>query len=64
VSRNTSQQQVVAYRQVHCDSPLRLRGLTQRAIAMHLAEEGIVNPKTGKSFSLGTVNSDIAALEE
>jgi hypothetical protein len=63
VSLNTSGQQEIEYRMERV-AALRVRGLTQRAIVMHLAEEGIANPKTGKSYSLGTVNSDIAALEE
>lgn len=42
---------------------LSLRGLSQREIVAALKNQRIVNPKTGESYSLGTVNSDLQALE-
>ena len=42
---------------------LRLRGATQREIVNTLAANGMANPKTGKAYSLGTVNSDLQYLE-
>ena len=43
---------------------LRHPGLTQREICDKLAEQGFVNPDTYKPYSLGTINSDVQALEE
>lgn len=43
---------------------LRLRGLTQREIEEQLKTARKVNPKTGKPWSLGTINGDLAALSE
>lgn len=42
---------------------LALRGLTQREIVEVLEKERIVNPDTGKPFSLGTINDDLQQLE-
>jgi len=43
---------------------LCLRGLTQREIVVALANQGFINPQTGQPYSLGTINSDVQALEE
>ena len=47
---------------------LRLRGMTQREIRCDLAREpedgGLRNPKTGKPYSLGTVNNDCRHLDK
>jgi len=43
---------------------LNLRGLTQREIVRALEKQRIVNPVTGKPWSLATVNSDLQELEE
>jgi hypothetical protein len=42
---------------------LDLRGLTQREIVKALEKQRIINPNTGKSWSLATVNSDLKELE-
>lgn len=42
---------------------LRLRHLTQREIVDALAKQGFRNPNTEKPYELGTVNSDLKALE-
>jgi hypothetical protein len=42
---------------------LLLRGLTQREIVQTLDNQGIRNRETGKPYSLGTINNDVAALE-
>lgn len=43
---------------------MRLRGFTQREIQMGLEELKLLNPDTGQPWSLGTVNSDIKAIEK
>ena len=42
---------------------LRLRKLSLREIEKKLAEEGVVNPNTGKPWGLGTIARDMEALE-
>lgn len=46
---------------------LRLRGMSQREIQEVLSlppdQEGLRNPRTGKPFSLGTINGDCQAIE-
>jgi hypothetical protein len=41
---------------------MTLRGLTQREIVQALPGFGVLNPGTGKPYSLGTVNSDLQHL--
>lgn len=60
---NNSNREAIAYRR-HQVAMLRLRGLTQREIVDMLAREGAVNPETSEPYSLGTINSDIQALEK
>lgn len=42
---------------------LTLRGLSQREILQVFQQQRIVNPQSGKPWSLGTINGDIQALE-
>jgi len=62
MSLNTSQTEIIARRRQRV-AELRLRGFTQREIVEHLTVERIVNSKTGKPFSLGTINADLQALD-
>ncbi len=43
---------------------LRLKGNTQREICIKLAEEGIVNPETDEPWTVGTICTDLKALEK
>jgi hypothetical protein len=45
-------------------SRLALRGMTQREIRLQLVKRKLTNPKTGEAWSLGTINTDIKALEK
>jgi hypothetical protein len=58
---NNSQKAIVDRRRLAV-AQLRLRGATQREIEEQLFAQGIVNPKTKKPWSLGTINADLAAL--
>lgn len=60
---NSSKQTSILHRR-EVVARLRLRGLTQREIAMKLILEGVVNSATGDPFSIGTVNGDVKALEK
>lgn len=61
---NTSKNTVIARRREEV-AALRLRGLTQRQIQEKLAENiETRNPKGNKAWSLGTINKDIAVLED
>ena len=59
---NTSNKEIIAYRRQRV-AEMRLLRIPQRQIVKALADEGLVNPLTGKPFSLGTVNTDIEALQ-
>jgi hypothetical protein len=61
--RKFSSQALKAARQQKV-SQLTLRGLTQREIVVALEKQRIVNPVTGKPWSLGTINADLKELEE
>lgn len=45
---------------------LKLRGLTVREIQAELADpaKGMVNPKTGKAYSLSTIGADLVILQK
>ena len=43
---------------------LRSPKITQREICDQLAEQNFTNPDTGTPYSLGTINSDVKALQE
>jgi hypothetical protein len=43
---------------------LRLKGRTQREIINNLTDNGFVNPKSNKPWSLGLINSDIEKIEQ
>jgi len=43
---------------------LRLRGLTQREIVNGLSEADMLNPKTGRPYSVATVNHDLKVIQE
>ena len=43
---------------------LNLRGLTQREIVRALEKQRVINPISGKPWSLATINSDLQELEE
>lgn len=60
----SSNKEIIAHRRERV-AHWRLRGLTQREIAAALAEElpSLVNPDTGKPYSLGTINADLKALD-
>jgi hypothetical protein len=60
---NTSKTEIIDHRR-RLVAAYRLRGYTQREIVRMLAEEEEINPKTGKSWSLGIVNADIRFLRE
>lgn len=57
-----SKQAIIAKRRAHV-AKLALRGMSQREIVAALERLQLVNPKTGRPFSLGTVNSDLKRLE-
>lgn len=59
---NGSQQAIIDHRRRQV-AYLRLRGATQREIESGLAAQGIINPDTRQPWSLGTINSDIKAME-
>lgn len=61
--RKFSSQALKAARQKQV-SQLVLRGLTQREIVTALERQRVVNPVTGKPWSLGTINADLKELEE
>ena len=42
----------------------RLRGLSLREIRVSLENQGVINPKTGKSYNLATIHLDLVALTE
>jgi hypothetical protein len=60
---NNSQNAIIDRRRLDV-AQLRLRGLTQREIEEQLRAAKKVNPKSGKPWSLGTINGDLAALSE
>jgi len=43
---------------------LNLRGMTQREIEKALRNQKMINPRTGKPWSLGTINADLQEMEE
>lgn len=43
---------------------LRLRGYTEREIADELANEGMLNPRTGMPWTQQTMNNDLKAIRE
>jgi len=51
-------------RQLVASLLLRVPGITQRQVCDHLAEQGVVNPSTNESYSLGTINNDIQSLRD
>lgn len=57
-----SPQALKAARQ-HKVQQLVLRGMTQREIVTALEKQRIINPQTGKPWSLGTINADLQELE-
>jgi hypothetical protein len=57
-----SPQALKAARQ-HKVQQLVLRGLTQREIVAALEKQRVINPQTGKPWSLGTINADLKELE-
>jgi len=59
---NSSKKTVIKHRR-EAVAKLRLRGLTQREIVDKLTREGLVNPETGQSYSIGTINADVQTLE-
>lgn len=61
---NASDEAIIAERRERV-ARLRLRGLSQREIASVLAtgDNPCVNPETGGAWSLGTINSDLKALQ-
>lgn len=59
---NSSQDAIIDNRRRQVAS-LRLRGLTQREIMAALEKNGVINPHSGNSWQLGTINGDIKALE-
>lgn len=69
---NASQSELVRIRRRQIVQSLLVRrpGITQREIHAHLAgvdnngDPRIVNPNTGKPFSLGTINGDVQTLRE
>jgi len=58
---NKSKQAQIDFRRQQVAS-MRLRGMTQREIQTALVGMGVVNPRTGKKYSIGTVNSDLQRL--
>jgi transposase len=54
---------LIAARRLHIERFL-VRGLSQREIVKALARQSIINPKTGKPWSLGTVSNDVQAIED
>lgn len=69
MSLNRSNQQAHIDRRRRWVARLRLRGMTQREIVdrlLRVVEEGyptgIRNPRTGKPYALGTINSDLKAV--
>lgn len=64
--RKTASKNIIDLRRERV-SRLILRGFTQREIAVALSEDEnyrVLNPSSGKAFSLGTINGDIKALKE
>lgn len=43
---------------------LLIHNMTQQEIADALAEAGLVNPRSGKAWSVGTINNDVKALRK
>lgn len=66
---NTSKETIIQRRRLRV-AELRLMGASQRDIWKALADGGqggvgrMINPETNEPFSLGTINSDIKALEK
>jgi len=61
--RNTSKQEQLDQRR-RVVAALRLRGLTQREIVAALPERGILNPNTGKPYTLPQINRDLKVLRD
>ena len=63
---NTRKKQIriAARRRIIQSLLLRNAHATQRDIERYLGEQNFVNPDTGRPYSLGTINSDIQAIEE
>lgn len=59
---NNSRQAIIDNRRRQV-AVLRLRGMTQREIIDTLENGKVVNPDTGKPWSLGIINSDLKALD-
>jgi hypothetical protein len=59
---NSAEEAIIAYRR-ELVARARLRGATQREIVEGLKNVGCINDDTGEPWSLGTVNSDIKALQ-
>jgi len=64
-NRQKNSQAVIAARRQRVAS-LRLRGLHSREIQIALTDpaRGMLNPETGKPWSLRTINYDLAALQK
>jgi len=45
-------------------SSAKLRGMTTAEIAVFLSEEGIINPRTERPYSIGIINADVKYMEE
>lgn len=59
---NTAAEAIIAHRR-ELVARARLRGATQREIVEGLAQAGNINPDTNEPWSLGTINSDLKALQ-
>lgn len=59
---NNSKQFIIEQRR-EIVSRLRIRGFTQREIVSSLAAKGMVNPKTGKPYSVGIINADLQTMQ-
>jgi len=59
---NASQRKAAIAHRRQMVAGLYLRGMSQRDIQLALRQKNVVNPETGKPYSLGTINSDIKRL--
>lgn len=60
---STAQEDILSERRA-CVAAVRLRGGSIRMIQRKLEEEGKLNPKTGAVWSVGTIQSDLTALDK
>lgn len=63
MARNTVSNAAIIEQRRSVVAGLRLRNASIRQIVETLPRMGIVNPRTGKAYAIGTIHSDLEAVE-